>query len=285
MEDSSLFVWGWRLVMLLLLLTASVSAQDTSQTPQTPPTSATQQSPAGQQPAPAPVEGGADSNPLGVVLLQFRNEFYHLSNGNWEDAFLLRSDRVFLKKNRWGGKLGIMTRFDAPFVTAQIGSSTHAGLGDIYGQFTYVPFLTPIFALFLGSGLSIPSATYKTLGTGKWAVAPLGGPAWFFGRRRGLAFIKFQEFTSFAGNSDRQEVRYLLITPTFMWHVNRKTWLMFLEESHTDWMSSNSTWYKAGVQLGHMFNRKLGAWVMPEVHWGESRPGRFDLKFSLVWNR
>jgi hypothetical protein len=280
METSARRVWGWGLVVLLLLA-ATVSAQDTPQTPPTPPA---QQPASGQVQAPASDQGGADSNPLGVVLLQLRNEYYQLSNGNWEDAFIIRSDRAFLRRNRWGGKVGILTRFDLPFVTAQIGSSTHAGLGDLYGQVTHVPFLTPQFGLFWGGGLSIPSATYKTLGSGKWEVAPLGGPVYFFGRRRGLAFIKIQEFISFAGDSTRPDIRYLLVTPLVMWHFSRMTWMEFQEESHTDQLSSNSTWYKGGVKLGHMFNRKFGAWVMPEVLWGGSRPGNFNLKFSLVWN-
>ena len=281
METSALRIGGWGLVMLLLMAT-SVSGQNPPQNSPAPPA---QQPPPGQPQAPASDQGGTDSNPLGVVLLQFRNEYYRLSDGNWSDALLLRSDKALLKKNRWGGKVGVLTRFDLPIVTAQVGSSTHAGLGDLYGQFTHVPFLTPRFALFFGSGLSIPSATYRTLGSGKWTVAPFGGPVYFFGNRRGFAFIKFQEFISFAGNSNRPDVKYALVTPTLIWHFDRKRWLLVQEESRTDWAGSNTTWYKAGAQVGHMFNRKLGAWVMPEVLWGESRPGNFNLKFSLVWNR
>lgn len=281
-ETSALRIWAWSAVVLVLLARA-ISAQNPPQNPPGPP--AQQQPSSGQPQAPASGEGGADSNPLEVVLLQLRNEYYNLNNGNWADVLVLRSDRAFLKKRKWAHRVGILTRFDFPIVTAHIGSSTHAGLGDLYGQFAYVPFLTPRFALFAGSGASIPTATYRTLGTGKWSIAPLGGPAYFFGRRRGFAFIRFQEYISFAGNSNRPDVNYVQVTPTVMWRFNRKNWLLAQEESHTDLASSQGTWYKAGVQVGHMFNRKVGAWVMPEVLWGEPRPGNFNLKFSLVWNR
>jgi hypothetical protein len=273
----------WReLFVVVILLASPVSAQNQAENPQAPPA---QPPTAGQPQPPADGQGGADSNPLKVVLLQLRNEYYHLNDGNWQNALLIRSDKVVLKKGRWGGKLGVMTRVDIPIMTAEIDSATHAGLGDVYGQFTEVPFLTPQFGLFAGTGLSVPSATYKTLGTGKWTIAPLGGPVYFFGRRRGLAFIKVQEYLSFAGDSTRPDIKYLLVTPLVMWNFNRMTWMEFLEESHTDHLNSNSTWFKAGIKLGHMFNRKVGAWVMPEVLWGESRPGNFNLKFSLVWNR
>jgi hypothetical protein len=164
MKPCELHMGRW-LFVILLLLAGTISAQNP---PQTPSTKSQPQQGSGH--AAASVEGASDSNPLGVVLLQFRNEYYNLNDGNWTNALIIRSDRVFLKKNNLGGKLGILTRFDLPIVAADIGSSTHAGLGDLYGQFTYVLYLTPKFGLFLGSGASEPSATYKTLGTGKWTI-------------------------------------------------------------------------------------------------------------------
>jgi hypothetical protein len=280
MKFSAQLNWRWILVVLMLLV-RHASAQNPPENAPAPPA----QPPAtGQAQPPVPSQGAADSNPLQVVLLQLRNEYYNLHDGNWQNAIIVRSDKAVLKKSRWGGKLGVLSRIDIPIMTAEIGSSTHGGLGDLYGQFLEVPFLTPQFGLFVGTGLMVPSATYKTLGTGKWTIAPLGGPVYFFGRRRGLAFIKIQEFLSFAGPSTRPDIRYLLVTPLVMWHFSRMTWVEFQEESRTDHLNSNATWGKAGVKLGHMFNRKFGAWVMPEVLWGGARPGNFNLKFSLVWN-
>lgn len=98
METYALRVWGWGLVVLLLLAT-TLSAQNPPQNPPAPPA---QQSPPGQPQVSASGQGGADSNPLEVVLLQVRNEYYSLNNGNWGDALIIRSDRAFLRKNRWG---------------------------------------------------------------------------------------------------------------------------------------------------------------------------------------
>jgi hypothetical protein len=266
----------------LLLLAASALAQNPPQSSPVP--SAQQQTPE-EKVAQLAEEGGADSNPLEVVYLQLRNEYYNLNNGNWTNASIVRSDKVFLRKNRWGGKLGILTRFDLPIITQQIGSVTHSGLGDIYAQSTYVPLLTRRFAFFVGTGLMAPTATYRQLGSGKWTAAPFTGPLYFFGRRQGLAFVKVQDFSSFAGNSKRPDVKYLLVTPTLLWNFTHRDWVLVQEESNTAFTKSGGTWFKAGLQVGHMFNRKFGVWIMPEVLWGEPRPGNFNLKASFVWNR
>ena len=174
-------------VAVLLLWTAIAAAQ-------TPPSA--QNAPA-QIPAEEPNEG-ADSNPLQVVLFNIRSEYSNLNDGNWSEALIARSDKAFLRTKKYGGKRGILTRFDFPIVTVKVASSTHAGLGDLYGQFTYVPFLTRRFALFLGSGLVLPTATYQTLGSGKWTVAPLGGPMYFFGRK-GFAYLSFRSMFPLLG--------------------------------------------------------------------------------------
>ncbi len=305
-ETSALRVWRWCAVVLLLLAT-TVFAQSPPQNPPTPP--AQQPPPAAPQTPDLEMEG-ADSDPLRVTLLQVRNEYYKLSNGNWQDALIIRSDRAFLRTSRWGGKVGLLTRFDIPIVTAhlptgvtllpgfrlalrlgipnarvQVNSSTHAGLGDVYGQFIVAPLLTRRFALFFGSGVSIPSATYRTLGLGKWTAAPLGGPLCYFGRGRGFALIKFQDFTSFAGNSNRPPVRYVLVTPTVLWAFHPPMWVLVREESHTDLTSPTGTWYTAGLQVGRVFNGKVAAWITPEVLWGPQRPGNFNLKISFAWKR
>ena len=263
-----------RLRVAVLLVWTGIAAAQNPPSPQKPPA---------QIPAQEP-NAGADSNPLQVVLFNIRSEYSNLNDGNWSEAVIARSDKAFLRNKKYGGKRGILTRFDFPIVTVKVASSTHAGLGDLYGQFTYVPFLTRRFAFFLGSGLVLPTATYPTLGFGKWTAAPLGGPAYFFGRK-GFAYLKFQEYVSFAGNSSRPDVDYFLVTPTILWRITRKSWVLVDEESHTDFENSSRTWYKAGFQVGRALNTKFGAWIKPEFLWGGSRPGDFNLKFSLVWNR
>jgi hypothetical protein len=76
-----------------LLLATTAFAQNPLQDPAVAP--AAQESP----------EGGADSNPLEVVLLQLRGEYYNMNNGIWPEKLMVRSDRAFLKRiangTRW----------------------------------------------------------------------------------------------------------------------------------------------------------------------------------------
>jgi hypothetical protein len=227
---------------------------------------------------------GADSDPVKVVLFNLRNEFMDLNGGNWINATILRSDRAVLRNNGVVGKLGVLSRFDLPINVAEVSSSTHAGLGDLYAQAFLFPFLTQHFALFAGTGMLFPTATDDALGAGKWTVAPLAGPLLFFDQRRGLAYLKIQDYISFAGDSGRRDVNYLLITPTLIWRFIPGWWTLLQEESRIDFVDGTRAWYKAGVQMGHMFTKKFGFWFQPEILWGASRPGDYNLKCSLVWN-
>jgi hypothetical protein len=227
-----------------------------------------------------------DTDPTQAVFLSVRQEFYNLQDGNWQNRLILRKDQVFLRdRGHLGGKVGILTRFEIPFATAHSSGVTHAGLGDVYGQFLHVPFLTRRFALAAGSGLVFPTATYRTLGSGKWTVAPLVAPVWFFPQRKGYFFVKFQNFVSFAGPHGRSDINQLLITPTLLYRVTKRWWIVADTESKIDWERDRQTSFVSGFQVGYMFRRGLGVWVKPEVPWGENRQGDWNLKFTLLWFR
>ena len=148
------------------------------------------------------------------MFFSIRNEYFNLARGAWTNALIFRSDRIFLRTNpRLGGRAGILTRFDVPIVAAYRGNVGDIGLGDLYAQAFYVPWLTPRFALAGGTGLTVPTATEKTLGLGKWQVAPVLAPVWFFPQRKGLFFIRFHGHLSFAGDEDRRDVTTLEIVP------------------------------------------------------------------------
>ena len=91
-----------------------------------------------------------------------------------------------LRGKKVGGRTGFILRTDVPITTTHLGSETHTGLGDIYGQALYIPYLSRKFAFVTGTGLVLPTATHKTLGLGKWQVAPLAVPVWFFPKKKGF---------------------------------------------------------------------------------------------------
>ena len=93
-------------------------------------------------------------------------------------------DTIWEVKRKPG--LGLWTMFttqlrtDVPITTTHVGSETKTGLGDIYGQVLLIPYVNRRFAFVTGTGLVLPTATYRTLGLGKWQLAPLAVPVWFF---------------------------------------------------------------------------------------------------------
>lgn len=105
---------------------------------------------------------------------------------------------------------------------------------------------------------------------------------WFFPKSKGFFLTKFQNFFSYAGSETRADVNYLLITPTFLWRITRKNWIVLDAESKTNWESDHRTSYRVGLQLGRMFNRKVGVWVKPEIPFGANREGDWTMKFTLI---
>lgn len=238
-------------------------------------------------PPPEPEEEVRDeSDPTQSVFFSVRNEYFNLSNQAWTNVLILRSDRVFLRRRRrLGGKLGILTRFDVPMVTTGVGGATHAGLGDLYAQALYVPWMTPRFAVALGSGLTFPTATDQTLGGGKWRAAPVVAPIWFFPERKGFFLVKLQNYVSFAGDPDRPDSNYLLITPTFTRRFRPRWWILLDTEIKTDWERANCHSFRTGLQIGHVVTPRIAIAVKPEVPWGGHREGDWAVKTIFTWYR
>jgi hypothetical protein len=225
-----------------------------------------------------------DTDPTQLVFFGVRQEYFNLEDGAWVNMLILRSDRAFLKKRGWlGGKVGLLTRFDLPVTAAGFDQTTEAGLGDLYGQVLYLPFLTPRFALGTGSGLVFPTATHRSLGSGKWQLAPLGGPIWFFPHRKGYFLVKAQDFFSFSGDDKRPNIHFLLTTPTLLYRLTPRWWILVDTESKTNWERDNRTSFRSGVQVGRIFRRRFAVWIKPEVPWGGNREGDWALKVALVF--
>jgi len=197
-----------------------------------------------------------------------------------------RYDRALVRNRRWlGGKRGLLLRFEVPVAFSETPSSGRAnGLGDSYGQFLTIPHLSRRFALAVGSGLFIPTATSKGLGTGKWTLAPAVVPVWFL-RGRGMLFVKFQDVVSVAGDEARPDAHFLLITPTLIHKLTRRSWVLLDSESLTDWRQDGRTGIKSGVQLGYLLPQGIGLWIKPEIWWGPHQSGEWNLKTGLVWYR
>jgi len=140
------------------------------------------------------------------------------------------------------------------------------------------------FAMAAGTGLQMPTATSNVLGQGKWIASPAIVPVWFF-PREGYAYIKCQDWFSFAGQSNRPAVHYLTVTGLILRRISRQWWGMLDAESNTDWLNGGSTWYKAGALLGYMISSRVGVWLKGEIPFGQDRMGDLNIKASVFVTR
>ena len=231
--------------------------------------------------SPTPAVAGADSNPATIVAWSLREEYYNLPGEAWTNVFLFRSDRVLLRRSpRLIGRYGVITRFDLPFVVTHRADRTSAGLGDIYAQAFVIPYRKRQFMLVGGSGVSIPTATDRRLGTGKLTLAPAVVPIWTI-PKRGLFFVKVQDYFSIAGADDRLDLHFMQITPLLVWRLkNKPYWIQLDGESQTNWKNDGHTGYKAGFLLGRI-RKNRGVWIKVEVGVGQYRVGSLAIKTSI----
>jgi hypothetical protein len=228
-----------------------------------------------------PPPAGDDSDPTRPVVWSLREEYYNLPGQAWNNAFLFRVDRAVLKdRPRPLGRRGILTRVDIPLVVAHRPDGTSAGLGDIYAQALLIPYLTKEFAFAAGSGISLPTATNRRLGTGKLTIAPAAVPVWFI-PKRGFFFVKVQDYFSVAGAGGRPDLHYMTVTPLLVWRLKGKPyWIQLDAETQTNWKADARTGYKTGFLLGRM-TKKRGLWIKVEVGMGPYRVATLAIKTSI----
>jgi hypothetical protein len=231
--------------------------------------------------SPSPDVAGADANPATIVAWSLREEYYNLPGQDWNNVFLFRSDRALLRNRpRPIGRYGVITRLDLPFVVSRRADRTSAGLGDIYAQAFLIPYRQRKFMLVAGSGVSIPTATNRQLGTGKLTIAPAVVPLWTI-PKRGFFFVKVQDYFSVAGAGSRPDLHFMQVTPLLVWRLkNKHYWIQLEEESQTNWKDDGHTGYKAGFLIGRI-KRKRGVWIKVEVGVGPYRVESLAIKTSV----
>ena len=235
-----------------------------------------------QSPPPSDVEVADDTDPTKAVFFTAREEYYNLFDDNYRNALIFRADRTILNESNMLKPKGIILRGEIPMATTHISGKTVTGLGDCYLQGLFFPRLKPGFVIAAGTGFLFPTATDSQIGQGKWQVAPLIVPVWFFPQAKGFFLTKVQNFFSYAGEESRPDVNYLLITPTFLWRTTRKNWILIDEESKINWELDQRVSNKFGIEFGRLFNAKIGFWVKPEIPFGPNREGDFNFKFTFI---
>jgi len=231
------------------------------------------------------VDIGQDTDPTKPVAFSLRDEFTRVNNDASLNVLVFRVDRLFLEGLGIPGPVrGVLARLDIPAVTFSNSSTKESGLGDVYVQALVGPRIEGNFVMAVGTGLQMPTATSALLGKGKWIAAPAIVPVWFF-PREGLAYIKFQDWFSFAGQSNRSTVHYLTVTGSILRRISKAWWGLLDAETNTDWMNDGRTWCKAGGLVGLMLSNRVGIWVKGEFPFGQYRPCDWIIKGSVFITR
>jgi hypothetical protein len=131
----------------------------------------------------------------------------------------------------------LITRTILPVIDAEapvIGTQDLSGLGDITQSFFFSP-QRSIDGWILGAGPAMlyPSATKENLGTGKWGAGPT-----FVGLRQdgGWTYgLLANQLWSYAGDSDRTDVRSLFLQPFLTYTTKSYTSFALNTESTYDW--------------------------------------------------
>ena len=227
------------------------------------------------------IEAGKDTDPTKPTAFSFRNEFTKINEGAWSNLFIFRFDKLVIKRLAIPERTeGILSRIDIPVVSTSNSSGSKAGLGDVYMQALFAPRIKNNFFIGIGTGILIPTASSESLGYGKWIVAPAIVPGIII-PKKGLAYIKFQDYVSFAGNPGRKNIHFFAITPTFLRRIKKRFWVVVDSESNTNWLANGQTWFKSGLLTGYMLTHRVGIWVKGEVPYGQYRQTDWMLKASL----
>ena len=228
---------------------------------------------------------GADSDPTKPVAFSLRDDYYKLSGEAWKNVLTLRVDQLILEKDDLlGHRRGVILRADLPMVSSHTDGATTTGLGDFYGQALLIPKVRDNFMLAFGTGLIFPTATGDEFGYGKWIASPALVPILFF-PRQGYAYVKVQDWISFEGDSSRPDVHYLTVTPTFLWRVAKKWWMLLDGESNTNWKVQDQTSFKSGFLVGRMLSHTTGVSLKAELPFGGHRQGDWTLKAVFFLTR
>ena len=193
------------------------------------------------------------------------------------DATILRIQPVYTFPvfDKWKlVHLDIITLADAPGGTPAFpGDSTQTGNKAGISDLLHGTFITPEssgnFVWGIGINLSLPTATTRSLGSGKWAAGPafrltyLTGP-WNFG------MVATQRW-SFAGSSSRSDVNQMLIRGAIRRQLNEDWYFVSAPIITSNWGLAGQKWL---VPLGGGIGRRFSVAGHP---WAWSLQGYYNI--------
>jgi hypothetical protein len=184
-------------------------------------------------------------------------------------------------KSKDASKIYTIYRLEVPIIsqtfpdTAQLDAT---GISDIV-LLDVVAFKQKWGLLGIGTGLIMPTASPKILGTGKWSSGISG--VVLNTKIKGLQYgVLFQQYWSFAGDVDRQDKNFMLFQPILNKVIAKGVVLAFSPIMNFDWKNND---FNIPISLGitKVFAKNLSMSLTPEYVVSGPTQGDFTIRFQI----
>lgn len=220
------------------------------------------------------------SNPAELITrIEMKYQFQNFGSGYLHSIPIIRGDYAFTK--------AVSVRMDLPILSFDpkaSGAKTETGIGDIVTSMTFVKMFSKKFVGAFVPRIDFPTASYASLGSGKYSFKPLIAGVTPLGK--GLGLVGVLEYrVSFAGKANRADIHELSIKSILLksftsgsmkgFYINPKA------EVIVDFETNNRTTVQAGAEFGKAINKNLVMFAVPTVHVAGTKKESFKLEIGF----
>jgi hypothetical protein len=179
-----------------------------------------------------------------------------------------------------------------PIVSSDSGEDTTSGLGDIDMNFGWRAYMTrgkgPLlkaFVLMVGNEFTFDTATDRSLGSGKYLLAPNLTSVFIF--PKGVIFApSFKHSFSFAGQDDREDINRSALDLYFVLrNIAKKYWVLLDPAIIVDHEHDTRVSMTTKITYGRMLSENLSCFVRPGLPIGGNKTMDWGIDAGLkyIW--
>ena len=184
-------------------------------------------------------------------------------------------------KSKDPSKIYTIYRLEVPVISQTFPGSPQldaTGISDVV-LLDVVAFKQKWGLLGIGTGLIMPTASPKILGSGKWSSGISG--VVLNTKTKGLQFgVLFQQYWSFAGDADRQDKNFMLFQPILNKVIAKGVVLAFSPIMNFDWKNDDFT-IPLSLGITKVFAKNLSMSLTPEYVVSGPTKGDFTVRFQI----
>ena len=212
-------------------------------------------------------------DPTAIVgRVQFSSQYLNLPRGGHDVLSVARVDLPF--------QGNFLFRVDAPILKwkdSDRPATTTQGVSDLAVLAGWRAYNTAEYALFIGSLVTMPTATETSLGFGKYTVGPSLAMAWFIPQWESSLTGLFTQQVSVGGDPARKSVNLSKATSQIITFWPARWWSTVQAVWQVDWERSAKSSMLLEFELGRNVVGSWGVFIRPGVGiWGQDLIGAYD---------